>query len=79
MMLRRPVAGKAVVEAALCEAARGAAPLSYTEACRAASARQGFFARPGAASQAYRRGRGVAVMPRPGSRARRAIAVCPCD
>jgi hypothetical protein len=46
MMARRPVGGKAAValarEAALREAARAAAPLSCTESCRDASARQGY-------------------------------------
>jgi hypothetical protein len=46
MMLRRPAGGRAAAElareAGLCEAARAADPLSCTEACRAASARQGF-------------------------------------
>ena len=83
MMLRRPVAGKAAValarEAALRETARAAALLSGTESCRDASVRQGLFARPGPASQAYRQGRGVVVTPRPGLRARRAIAACQCD
>ena len=46
MTLQQPVRGKAAVElareAALREAVRAATPLSYTEACRDASARQGF-------------------------------------